>query len=1027
MVRSLLLRNNPNCFIVTGRPRTPRDQGSVESANKTVSAIRKNIACERRRAGLDDNWTQYLGQIMACCNSHAGRARQSVSNYEAVFGMKYHTGIKCSLNEMRACRNISERLRISPDERLAKLVEEMDIVDGLDDLIPTLLTSPPEPVDDPDLDPPCYDDITDDDLQRYDEMVLRRRKDGGTMDVDMSSMDRFDGSALSMDIDGYDDDDTHDHSVESTQKSDVSDHDNMSTLLCPPYNQCYPTNMSTKGIVDVASATTNPLVTHTYQGPLSSSIAVKSEYGGITPPANPTPVVNPYTKQGAVQGPSSSSVTPVINQGKAEEVNEYDIAGVTDAELIHATDHATSAKSGDAAHQVALAAARGDASVQSIHSSGSASGEAYLEEEHRETFRSSPIFYTVQEAFMCGATTAHKPLSSNRKKTFQFVYPKLTCHCVHTGDHMIEVGDEAYLHSIQNSTLWWDQEFVTAFSIMAAHYAHSYEGRDTSIVLPHLVNIITARDVVHESVCKNIDPSVERVVGVIHQVNHYAVMDINIKTRVARIYDGLQARALGTWTQHVVNALQMCNLTSMAGVTDTVPDPPSENPHPRTRHVRTQVLGYTLIINHEEWRLEYGQFIAQTDGFNCGPIACLKLLEMYNLVSVEDVQVSYATRSIRALAIEKWRRFVDYCNSDLIVRKRMMITMEEPYPLPGMAVPTYDRTTMHDNMATSNQAVASAVAASLNAAPADMDICFCAADDDGMELVRMTCCKKTIHRGCVIAWLQFSTHCMYCRRNATLIEVVGYPTIMRGTSIVPFDTPTLEARQVPSFEESPDKKKRRLGTVGPQRSLEDELKQAQTEAETPLRSSDQGREDAMMKKNSQQKKDHIKWIKQHKAATKALDVTPGAVLIMKMDSRDVSHATGIPGIAWRIGSGGGVMIATQFGIVSSGQQKDRYWLSHDKWSFHAHASEEAVLSPQLQKIRDMILNKTYIEEEHAKISIMKCHQLHVGSPSPNVKARCNCRHGECKAHSCGCVRRNARCGSTCSCKGSCIGNPHNGK
>ena len=97
---------------------------------RLVSQIRKNIACERCRAGLDDNWTQYLGQIMACCNSHAGRARQSVSNYEAVFGMKYHTGIKCSLKEMRECRNISERLRISPDERLAKLVEEMDIVVG---------------------------------------------------------------------------------------------------------------------------------------------------------------------------------------------------------------------------------------------------------------------------------------------------------------------------------------------------------------------------------------------------------------------------------------------------------------------------------------------------------------------------------------------------------------------------------------------------------------------------------------------------------------------------------------------------------------------------------------------------------------------------------------------------------------------------------------------------------------------------------------------------------------------------------
>jgi hypothetical protein len=122
-----------------------------------------------------------------------------------------------------------------------------------------------------------------------------------------------------------------------------------------------------------------------------------------------------------------------------------------------------------------------------------------------------------------------------------------------------------------------------------------------------------------------------------------------------------------------------------------------------------------------------------------------------------------------------------------------------------------------------------------------------------------------------------------------------------------------------------------------------------------------------------------------------------------------------------------VMIATQFGIVSSGQKKDQYWLSHDKWSFHAHASQDAILSPELQKIRDMILNKTYIEEEQPKISIMKYHQLHVGSPSPNVKARCNCREGQCKEHQCGCARRHARCGSTCSCKGSCIGNPYNGK
>ena len=418
-----------------------------------------------------------------------------------------------------------------------------------------------------------------------------------------------------------------------------------------------------------------------------------SDFAAMTPHFNPCQgaitdanthrnrVANPYKPCAAVERGSNTSVTPVLLLPiKTEEVNKFDIAGVTDAELIFATDLVGLPKSADNADQVASSAPRQE--EQSVHSLSSSSANN-VEEERRDTFRLSPVYYTAQSAFRCGAATAHKPLSGHRRKSYKFFYPRLTCPCVHIGNHIIVVGDESYLQSIENSTLWWDQEFVTAVSTMTAHYAHTYDQRNRSIVLPHLVNIITATNAIHESACKNIDPSVKRVVGVIHQVNHYAVMEINIKTRVARIYDGLRVRPLVSWTQHVINALQMCNQMSMAGVTDTVPDSPTQVNHPRTRNVRHQVLGYTLTIDHEMWRLEPGEFIAQTDGYNCGPIACLKLLAMYHLVSVEDVEMSNATGLIRRLVIEKWRRFVDYCDDDLVVRKRLMITMEEPYPIPG--------------------------------------------------------------------------------------------------------------------------------------------------------------------------------------------------------------------------------------------------------------------------------------------------------------------------------------------------------
>ena len=50
VVQDLLMENNPNCFLVTDRPRTPRDQGSVKSGNKLVQQIMKSI-----QTGQEDN------------------------------------------------------------------------------------------------------------------------------------------------------------------------------------------------------------------------------------------------------------------------------------------------------------------------------------------------------------------------------------------------------------------------------------------------------------------------------------------------------------------------------------------------------------------------------------------------------------------------------------------------------------------------------------------------------------------------------------------------------------------------------------------------------------------------------------------------------------------------------------------------------------------------------------------------------------------------------------------------------------
>ena len=99
---------NPAIITVTGRPRTPRDQGSVERANQTVKRILADVCAERRKDGKDDNWTKFLGMITAQLNTHHTRQANSVSPYRTVFGSDYHLLTKTSLSDTRKCKTIGQ-------------------------------------------------------------------------------------------------------------------------------------------------------------------------------------------------------------------------------------------------------------------------------------------------------------------------------------------------------------------------------------------------------------------------------------------------------------------------------------------------------------------------------------------------------------------------------------------------------------------------------------------------------------------------------------------------------------------------------------------------------------------------------------------------------------------------------------------------------------------------------------------------------------------------------------------------------
>jgi hypothetical protein len=69
---------------------------------------------------------------------------------------------------------------------------------------------------------------------------------------------------------------------------------------------------------------------------------------------------------------------------------------------------------------------------------------------------------------------------------------------------------------------------------------------------------------------------------------------------------------------------------------------------------------------------------------------------------------------------------------------------------------------------------------------AEMDmLCFCYCDSSDMELVRLTCCKQTIHRQCVLAYLCINSQCAYCKAMLEHASVLELPTIDRLDLILP--------------------------------------------------------------------------------------------------------------------------------------------------------------------------------------------------------------------------------------------------
>ncbi len=209
---------------------------------------------------------------------------------------------------------------------------------------------------------------------------------------------------------------------------------------------------------------------------------------------------------------------------------------------------------------------------------------------------------------------------------------------------------------------------------------------------------------------KALPSGVKCIVSVMHTNQHYAVMEISIDTQTIKIFDGLYQPLLD-WKDHIVRAMRNCMLVDPC----VFPSSAQFNADPAvyqlvgcSRKPQEYVNGYDIIIAMQKWQLERGYFLHQSDGNNCGPIACMKIMELFHAIDVEGAREVYKKKDIRQFLMAEWDRLVECCSNVLpvFVSEKLIYGSDE--------------------------------------------LCFCCTDSASMEVIHLPCCKASVHRQCVL-------------------------------------------------------------------------------------------------------------------------------------------------------------------------------------------------------------------------------------------------------------------------------------
>eukprot|EP00980_Cylindrotheca_fusiformis_P009325 scaffold2047_cov129-Cylindrotheca_fusiformis.AAC.4 len=945
-VLECLKRLNPYCRTVTGRPRTPRDQGSVEKANQAIKRIIARMTAAARfilqspEEKKKITWVTQIPCAMRAMNSMQSKGSNEVSPYRMVYGTGYHDPLVDGLQDVGG-NTVEERVKFLHED-YKRLMTSIGATGTAE------------------LDFGWYKDGRFERLAIPEQELIVAVGDNG-----QSPKQQLPGglsSSNSSSCGGNDAGQNNEAVDDCSLSCSGLPWPSPSPLDPPKYAAAVlPRKLSFENLKESDTDSVDSLLEPT----LSSSSAkrkkmasLKSDDGVTTIGSTPcreeelvtTPAaVNPTTILVEKNKTGEQLVVSLKQDGDEKNKMTGELLSLKPLKRDEDDKNKTITTIG------ATASSKNDSNGRTTSGATASTNDKVVVKIEEATTASNIVMHVNRKAIPKRASDVLKELEvkekteKGRRDLNECVMGRLACtQCFENVVYSVPMFKEMYYkHHSQETTSWFEHSFVLAFLRLSAHCLHSKTIKVVDATPSNADVLEGGRNQNLPSQC--LPKGITSLVFVALQSNHYAVVHIILSEvatgGVIEVFDGLHYR-LDTWKEPIIRILKRYGLVPTSRRTSGALQF-SDNYTPYTYYSQR-----TRNIKKEEeapcctgaWEVVHGDIEQQRDSSSCGPIACFTA---YNLL---------------AESCDKKKKII--CTSVDEMRKTVIGMYKEflkELDLPHISHVQYEDLTQQKTNKPDNDAGRPSVIVDLSIMT------------KGAPPAAPVVAQKKGNEGKDVDMSLHDHHCLSSFQATVLPKDNTSPTLV-------ISNPTEEESAVEDQRKRAVNEKRRLKSLNEAKGRE--------------------RQD---RANKKAKRHFLETKEIQKGDTVLIRVG----LTERNRANPLGFYAIVYDVAPK---SKGVRVVTEHGIVSEGKggNKVASWIPHEKWMFRDVALPNA-LSQKRCAILDGSFNPSNENMVSIKVAQQKTHCLSIvgvskcGCKKKCTSASCRCRSRDTMCHSgCGC-------------------------